>query len=165
MQITFKCTAGEFYDTYFAAKQEKEKIRELAKAFMEKHSLPVNTWCLSERLRVSFQQNHWQEYANQLMKSKPDKYCLFMFKKNSALSKAWKEEVWCHADAGLLNKAKFWWLPCVDAGRFSTSLWDHNGVIYGLLECQGESNMRIPEGVEAIKLSEYYTVLEESENG
>ena len=54
-----------------------------------------------------------------------------------------------------------WWLDCILHGRYS--LWDCDGDIYGCLESDYHSEIKLCDFMEQIKLSEYYAVIEKYE--
>ena len=99
-----------------------------------------------------------KKLASQITKY-ADQNGLTRFRKNSALQKAWTEEVVSKIDMKIIDSIKFWWLCYVHFGSYS--LWDRNGEIYGYLSEKNDKNIQTADWMIQIKMSEYYSVIEQ----
>lgn len=169
MEIAFKCTEGEFYEKYLQYQEEEQRFINLASEFLVRNDLTVNKYCVGSQLAVKFSDGEESKFGNQLKKAKTNGFS--EFKVNSTINKKWKAEVWNQADGNLIQRMRQWWFwitpsPYLSmAGRFSCCLWEYKGVLYGTLEGEPRkgTEIQLPEFFQRIKMSEYYAVLEQSE--
>ena len=78
------------------------------------------------------------------------------------MNKEWVKEVWMKVDTNLLLNGLFWHFRFETKGsgfKWARALWDENGVLYALLENDGEIGE--PDWARRIPLSEYYRVRDE----
>ena len=151
---------SDFYKQYFAAKDEKEKFRQLAITFTEKHGIDGDIY-VSEILAVKPPKGKHRSFADQT-KVKPDRNGFYWFKKNSAIRKLWDTEVVPFVNWEYIDKLDFWWLGYIQCGSYS--LWDRDGEIYGLLEGRNQSEIKTADWMLPMKMSEYYAVMEKHES-
>ena len=59
----------------------------------------------------------------------------------------------------MIDSIKFWWLCYVNCGSYA--LWDKNGEIYGYLSEKNDKNIQMADWMIQIKMSEYYSVIEQ----
>lgn len=153
-EVAFKLSADcELHQQYMASHEEEAKFIGLVKSFALKH---FGTDPMTFRLQKTL---YCDKYTpNQVCKEKSNH--LYRYKKNSQLQKAWEEEVTSNIDFKRLGGVDSWYLGLIDKGHYS--LWSHNGVVYGYLMSKS-NEIKLPEGAEPIKMSEYYQVIEEKE--
>lgn len=151
---------SDFYKTYFEAKEEKQKFRNLAVSFFHETGLhPNRGFYISEHLSVRLsdaQKKTVQEQA----KKYDDRNGFTCFKKTSTLQKKWERDVCSKCDMRLIDKAQFWFFPYIMQGSYA--LWDYDGEVYGLLNDK-YNEVKLPVFFEEIKMSEYYTVYDKAE--
>lgn len=152
---------SDFYKQYFAAKDEKEKFRQLAITFAEKHGIDGDIY-VSKLLAVKPPKGKRRSFVDQTM-VKPDRNGFYWFKKNSAIRKLWDNEVVPFVNWKLIDKLDFWWLGHIQCGSYS--LWDGDGEIYGYLKDKAQKEIVPSEYMEPIKMSEYYAAIEQSQEG
>lgn len=99
-----------------------------------------------------------KKFASQITKY-ADKNGLTRFRKNSALQKAWTENVVSKIDMKMIDYIKFWWISYVHCGSYA--LWDRNGEIYGYLSEKNGKNIQTADWMIQIKMSEYYSAIEQ----
>ena len=160
MEIAFKVDrSSDFYKKYFDVKTEKQKFHDLARAFFTEHNLASKCgYYQSESLCCELSEEERKKFASQITKY-ADKNGLTRFRKNSALQKAWTENVVCKIDMKMIDSIKFWWLCYVHCGSYA--LWDRNGEIYGYLSEKNDKSIQMADWMIKIKMSEYYSVIEQ----
>ena len=160
MEIAFKVDrSSDFYKKYFYVKTEKQKFHDLARAFFAEHNITSKGgYYQIETLYCELDEEERKKLASQITKY-TDKNGLTRFRKNSALQKAWIEEVVSKIDMKMIDSIKFWWLCCVRCGSYS--LWDRDGEIYGYLSEKNDKNIQTAYWMIQIKMSEYYSVIEQ----
>lgn len=152
---------SNFYNDYYKAKQEKQKFHGFARAFFDKHDLlQKGKYCLAETLSIEMTQGQRKQYETQIKKY-VDANGMTVFKKNSAMQKEWYSDVVGNVDIPVMDKMRFWWMPYIMRGSYS--LWDYDGDIYGLLTSKSDEQIKLSEFMIPIKMSEYYAVIEQSE--
>ena len=152
---------SEFYNQYFAAKAEKQRFHDLARAFFEKHSLLDSArYYQSEFLGLELNDEQKQRFEGQLRKN-DDKDGMSIFKKNSIMQKSWNEEVTSNINFDIINKIGFWYLGFIMCGKYS--LWDYDGNIYGCLKDGMDGNINLADYMTEIKMSEYYSAIESAD--
>lgn len=152
-EVAFKLSKEcDLYKQYMEAEAEREKINELVKVFAMKHFG-------SEKLKYRITETLFcdVEFVGQVCKQKSGN--LYRYKKNSALQKAWEQEVYGKADFKKTDILHFWYWGLIDRGSYS--LWSKNGEVYGYLSSADESSPKLPDGAIEIKMSEYYRIVEE----
>lgn len=153
-EVAFRLSTNcELYHQYMMAREEKIKFNNLARYFAGKHfGQDAMTYQMDQRLTCNLQKD------GETVKNKS---CgLFVYKKTSPTQKAWEEEVVSHIDFEKLNSCTLWYWGLIYKGSYS--LWDYKGNVYGYLSSQSDT-IRLPDGAEKMKLSEYYRVIEELE--
>lgn len=150
---------SDFYKQYFAAKDEKEKFRQLAITFTKKHGIDGDIY-VSKILAVKPPKGKRRSFVDQT-KVKPDRNGFYWFKKKSAIHQLWDVEVVPHVNWECINKLDFWWLGYIHSGSYA--LWDRDGEIYGYLEDKVQKEITPGEHMEPMKMSEYYAVIERYE--
>ena len=132
MEIAFKVDrSSDFYKKYFEVKSEQQKFHDLARLFFTEHNIASGGgYYQCESLYCELNGEERKKFANQITKY-ADKNGLTRFRKNSALQKAWAENVVSKIDMKMIDSIKFWWLSYVHCGSYA--LWDRNGEIYGYL--------------------------------
>ena len=159
IEIAFKVDrSSDFYKKYFDVKDERQKFHDLARAFFEEHNLASKGgYYQCESLYCELDEEEKKKFSNQITKYE-DKNGLTRFRKNSALQKAWTENVVSKIDMKMIDSIKFWWLCYVHCGSYA--LWDKNGEIYGYLSEKNDKNIQMADWMIQIKMSEYYSVIE-----
>ena len=160
MEISFKVDrSSDFYKKYFDVKTEKQKFHDLARAFFAEHNIASKGgYYQIETLYCELDEEERKKLASQITKY-PDQNGLTRFRKNSALQKAWIEEVVSKIDMKMIDSIKFWWMCYVSCGSYS--LWDIDGEIYGYLSEKNDKNIQTADWMIQIKMSEYYSVIEQ----
>ena len=160
MEIAFKVDrSSDFYKKYFDVKTEQQKFHDLAKAFFTEHNLASKGgYYQSESLYCKLSEEERKKFASQITKY-TDENGLTRFRKNSALQKAWTENVVSKIDMKMIDSIKFWWLLYLKCGSYA--LWDKNGEIYGYLSEKNDKNIQMADWMIQIKMSEYYSVIEQ----
>lgn len=156
-EIAFKVKHdSEFYKQYFEAKEEREKLKGLARPFFEKHGIDGRFY-QAKTLSVNLTREQREKFADQIRKD-PDRNGFFSFKVKSPIEKEWEETVTNHIEFKRLEQCDLWWLGHIMRGRHN--LWDTNGEIYGYLESYQNEDFKPDAFMEEIKLSEYHAVIE-----
>ena len=160
MEIAFKVDrSSDFYKKYFDVKNEQQKFHDLARAFFTEHNLASKGgYYQSKSLYCELSEEERKKFASQITKY-ADENGLTRFRKNSALQKAWTENVVSKIDVKMIDSIKFWWLCYVHCGSYA--LWDKNGEIYGYLSEKNDKNIQMADWMIQIKMSEYYSVIEQ----
>ena len=160
LEIAFKVDPkSEFYKKYFDVKAEQQKFHDLAKEFFTEHDLASKGgYYQCESLHCELGEEERKKFASQITKY-ADKNGLTRFRKNSALQKAWTENVVSKIDTKMIDSIKFWWLCYVHCGSYA--LWDRGGEIYGYLSEKNDKNIQMADWMIQIKMSEYYSVIEQ----
>lgn len=154
---------SDFYNNYFKAKEEKQHFHDLARVFFEKYDLLDNAeYYQTEFLGLKLNSEQKKKFVGQLKKY-DDENGMSIFKKNSAMQKAWNDEVTSKIDFKIIYGIKFWYLSFIYHGSYS--LWDYNNVIYGYLKENLIDEIKLADYMTEIKMSEYYSVIESSEEG
>ena len=152
-----------FYKAYFETKAERDKFHQYAREFFEMYDLlDKNTYYQSEVLGLGLTKEQKECFEGQIKKH-PDDRGMSIFKKTSPMQKAWNEDVVSKIDFYILCQNDWWYGGIISHGRYS--LWDYNGEIYGYLSDKYKEEIQLPEYFTEIKLSEYYRIKEESEDG
>lgn len=102
-----------------------------------------------------------ERFCEQLKKH-DDENGMSVFKKNSYMQKLWNETVTSKVDFKALDATICWYLSFI--GRGSYNLWDYNGVLYGYLKDKYKDDILIADYMTEIKMSKYYSVIEQIEN-
>lgn len=153
---------SEFYNKYFKVKEEKQHFHDLAKAFFTKYDLLDNAkYYQTEFLGLSLNSEQKKRFAGQLKKY-DDENGMSIFKKKSAMQKAWNKEVTSKIDFNIINEIKFWYFSFVTYGSYS--LWDYAGDIYGYLKDNARDEINLADYMMEIKMSAYYRIIESLEN-
>lgn len=154
---------SEFYNQYFKAKEEKQRLHELAKKFFEKYDLvDGGKYYQTKFLGMQLNAEQKERFANQLRK-RDDEYGMSRFKKNSPMQKSWSEEVASKIDFDVIDAVKFWYFGLISCGSYN--LWDNKGTIYGYLKDNYiNENISLRDDMKEIKMSEYYSVIESLED-
>jgi hypothetical protein len=160
-EIAFKVKHdSKFYKQYFEAKDERQRFRELAYPFFEKHGIDGRFY-QSKTLGVKITREQREKFAGQIKKN-PDSQGFYFFKVKSPIKKEWEETVTNYIDFKRLEQVDFWWLSLISQGSYN--LWDADGEIYGFLSTKQEKVFEPESFMEEIKLSEYYAVIERLED-
>lgn len=147
------------YNDYFEAWREKQKFHELAKKFFEANDLMQNMgYYQTAYLAMQLTDEQREKYASQLKKL-VDKNNVSYFKKNSPMYKQWWETVASKVDLNTMDKLWCWYWPYIRKGQYA--LWHYGDELYGYLKDDDEDTLQLAEYMEIIKMSEYYSVLEE----
>ena len=158
--LAFKVKHGsDFYKQYFAAKDEKEKFRQMAVNFTAKLGIDGDIY-VSERLCVKPLIGKRFEYYHQTL-AKPDKNGFYWFKKKSITQELWDADIVPKVNWECIKKMDLWWWGHIQSGTYS--LWDHDGEIYGYLEDRAQKDITPADFMEPMKMSEYYAVIENYE--
>lgn len=156
MEKAFKVKKdSRLYNNYFTSKFEKEKFRQFADSFFD--SIGYNgRYTLTRRLMV----DKSKLFSNELCKTQTIEG-LYRFKINSPIQKQWEKEVVDKVDMKACSCNDFWYFDCLMRGKYN--LWDYNDEVYGYLE--SDYKLKLTESMEEIKMSEYYKIIEEMEEG
>lgn len=153
---------SEFYNKYFKAKEEKQHFHNLARVFFKKYDLLDNAeYYQTKFLGLKLNSEQKKRFAGQLKKY-DDENGMSIFKKNSAMQKAWNEEVISMVNFEVIDVVKFWYFGFLNHGSYN--LWDYNGSIYGYLKDSYREEIQLADYMTEIKMSEYYSVIESFEN-
>ena len=153
---------SEFYNKYFKAKEERQHFHDLARAFFEKYDLVDNAeYYQTEFLGLKLNAEQRKRFEGQLKKYY-DENGMSIFKKKSAMQKAWNDEVTSKIDFKVIDSIRFWYLAFLFHGSYS--LWDYNDSVYGYLKDNLVDEIKLADYMTEIKMSEYYSVIEMSEN-
>lgn len=157
-EVAFRVKKGsDLYNKYFAAKAEKNKFVGLAHEFFAKRGLADSArYRLSPDLCLELTPEQKDRFKTQLKK-----YCdsdgLYCFKRRSKMQAAWESEVVSQVNLRVLDAVSLWYWPCISRGR--QSLWNYEGELYGYLS--SNTDIKLSEEMEPMKLSEYYAIAEE----
>lgn len=151
---------SEFYNKYFKVKEERQYLHDLARVFFEKYNLVDNAeYYQTEFLGLKLNIEQKKRFAEQLRKD-DDANGMSIFKKKSAMQKAWNEEVTSKIDFEIINTMRFWYMGFLYHGSYS--LWDYNGNVYGYLKDNINDDIKLADYMTEIKMSEYYAAIESS---
>lgn len=162
-QVAFKVVKdSEFYKQYFETKAEQQKFHDLAGDFFKKHDLidKSKEYYQTKFLALGLTAEQKERFAGQLKKD-TDNRGMSIFKKKSPMQKMWNEDVTSKIDFYMLNQNDWWYGTLISQGSYS--LWDYEGEIYGYLSDKYKEEIELPDYFTKIKLSEYYSVIEEME--
>ena len=149
---------SEFYNKYFKAKEEKQHFNNLARAFFEKYNLLDYTeYYQTDFLGLKLNAEQKKRFSEQLKKY-DDENGMSIFKKKSAMQKAWNEDVTSKVNFEIINSMKFWYFGFINCGSYN--LWDYNESIYGYLKDSYKEEIQLADYMTEIKMSEYYSVIE-----
>ena len=149
---------SEFYNTYFKAKEERQRFHDLARAFFEKRDLvDSRVYYQTNFLGLELNDEQKKRFDGQLKKY-DDENGMSIFKKRSAMQKAWNEEVTDLVNFEIIDGCKFWYFGIINRGSYN--LWDNDGNIYGYLSDNYKDIIYLPDYMTEIKMSEYYSVIE-----
>lgn len=153
---------SELYINYFKKKDEKAKFHSLAKKFFEDNGITGDyKYYQTEFLGIKLNSEQKERFCEQLKKY-DDENGMSIFKKNSIMRKLWNETVTSKVDFKVLNATNCWQRRFINYGSYN--LWDYNGVLYGYLEDKYKDDILIADYMTEIKMSEYYSVIEQIEN-
>lgn len=162
-EVAFKVKKdSDFYNKYFKSWNEQQKFHTLARQFFEKHDLIDKnmSYYQSERLSLSLTNEQKEQFKGQIHKH-VDKNGLILFNKNSKMQKEWTENVISKIDITVINYFKLWYFGIIDKGRYA--LWHYNNEVYGYLSDSYKDEIDLPDYAIQIKLSEYFSIVEEYE--
>lgn len=165
VEQAFKITRGsKLYNEYFETHAEKQKMHNLARVFFEKHDMLDEGlgYCLRKDLVMQLTSEQQAKYAGQLKKL-VDADGMRYFKKSSALYKEWQEMVVSKVDLKVIDQMYFWYWPYIGQGQYA--LWHDKEELYGYLSDYHKDAIELPECFERIKLSAYYAVREQKNDG
>jgi hypothetical protein len=161
-EIAFKVAPNsKLYENYFAQKEEKQKMHELAMKFFEKHNiLSEGAYYQTEFLALGLTVEEKERFADQIKKHR-DENGLYLFKKKSPMQQDWTNSVVSHVDLQKLRCTKFWYMNFI---RFSGShcLWNDGDDVYGMLKSDSDFG-NLPDFIIPMKMSEYYSLVERLE--
>lgn len=151
---------ASLHDDYFAYKNNDRDISVIAKEFMEQYGIEAKQYARSSgSFYISATQNDYEKFKPMFKKDKING--LYEFKKNSEIGKAWIELL-KSKDLKVLHKpfiafefSKF------NGGKYSTRLFDIDGVVYLSFDCGYEVDT--PDGFKEIKASEFFKIIEDYE--
>lgn len=164
VEIAFRVAKGsEFYTRFFQAKEEKQKFHNLARAFFESHQLMDGPcmYYMIPNLAIEMDEAQKQRFVSQIRKHADSNNVTF-FKRNSALQKAWTQEVIEKVNMKLLDQQSLWYFPYIGCGEYA--LWSAGDEVYGFLKDKNQSEIKLDDFMEPIKMSEYYHAMEELED-
>ena len=152
----------DFYKNYFQAKEEKKKWRKLAKSFFIDCGLEDRNrnFYLTTYLAVNLNSEERKIFENQL-RTTTDKNGLWRFKAKSKMQKDWNKKVVSKVNLELIVDIELWFWNFATVGNYA--LWDYKGEIYGYLMDKYKDKIELADYMAQIKLSEYYTIIEEIE--
>lgn len=160
VEAAFKVTKdSEFYKQFFDAKAERQRFHDLARVFFERYQMmdgPCNYY-MRPILSVEMNEAQKQRFAGQIRKYEDSNNVTF-FKKNSAMQRAWTQEVVEKVDLKLLDRQSFWYWPYIGCGEYA--LWSTGDEIYGLLKDRNQDDIKLDAWMVPIKMSEYYAAME-----
>jgi len=157
-EVAFRVKKGsELYESYFAASEEKDKFVRVAHEFFVKRGIADGgKYRLSPNLCLELNPEQKERFKTQLKK-----YCdsdgLYCFKRRSKMQAAWESEVISQVNLRVLDAVSLWFWPYISKGR--QSLWNYEGELYGYLS--SNTDIKLSEDMEPMKLSEYYAIAEE----
>lgn len=158
-EIAFRVEPGcEFYKQYFAAKAERQKFHDCARAFFKNHNLLDSAeYYQTEFLALKLSETQRKMFDEQIKKYH-DQNGMTVFKKKSEMQREWTESVVSKIDMELMRNQKFWYFTYVHSGSYS--LWDLDGQIFGYLSDKFQSEIKLPPYFIPIKMSDYYLAME-----
>lgn len=156
-EVAFRVKPGsDLYNHHFAEKAERQKLHEFAREFFKKNGFNgKGGYYQRQTLSMELTPEEHEKYASQLKKH-PDSNGLYTFKKNSAMQKAWENEVCANVDFNKMYLNAFWYAKIISAGSYA--LWDKDNELYGLLESKYGEIEKLPDYMERISLSQYYKI-------
>lgn len=160
VEVVFRVAKGSgLYEQFFKAQAERQKFHSLAREFFERHQLmdgPCNYY-MRPILSVEMNEAQKHRFAGQIRKCEDSNNVTF-FKKNSAMQKAWTQEVVEKVDTELLDQQRFWYWPYIGSGEYA--LWSVGDEVYGLLKDRNQDEIKLDAWMIPIRMSEYYTAME-----
>lgn len=160
VELAFKVAKGtDFYNQFFAAKAERQRFHDLARAFFKKYDLMDGPcqYYQCEILAIEMDELQELRFLNQIRKGR-DRNNITFFKKKSPMQVAWTHEVIEKVDMKLLDQQGMWYFPYIGCGEYA--LWCDGDEIYGLLKAKNKTEIQAADWMLPIKMSEYYAAIE-----
>jgi len=142
-----------FYQTYFSWIEDRKRINRAFGIIREDFGIETKEYYpRKDTLQIVPTQQDKLNFKDQLMKSDYG-----AFKKNSEVSKAWRDRM---TDVNLIHKPMVGYHVSV-YGRWSEQLFHIDDTLYGKIETNSE--ISLPDFCIPMKASEYYRIMEEAE--
>ena len=161
VEQAFRVAKGsQFYNDYFEAYAEKQKMHDLAREFFGRHGLCDDHlgYRMTSMLAMQLTPEQEERFSSQLKVTK-DTQGMRYFKKTSPMNKEWRETVCDKVDFSIMDKQWCWYWHYINKGRYA--LWHQGDEVYGYLSDEHRDKIELPEYMIPIKMSEYYAVQEE----
>lgn len=143
---------SKLYSDYFAWLKDKDKVANAVKTVCEEFEIQTRQFYLvKERFEIVPTENDYAKFKGLMMKSDYG-----AFKKNSPVSKRWRELI---KDIDHFKKPQlFYYFPLLGYS-WRERLFNVEQTLYGSIESDGE--IQLEDFVTEIKASEFYKVVEE----
>lgn len=150
---------SEYRKMYLDYQQNRKEVNEIVNSFMEGHGIEANEYAIGMRyFMIKPTQNDFDRLSTQMKK---DSYVnvLSSFKKNSQIFKE-LFKILENKNMKILHRVMIQFaFPC--CGKSRSRLFEYNGEVYASYE--HESDFKNPDGLQEIKASEFYKIIEEAD--
>ena len=148
------------FKEYFDWKTNEKAARKFACSFAKRYGLPTRISYDSTTFSIIVDRNKPNPFKNQLKKVPcwTEEGELYEFKKNSAIGKAWVDELKA-ANLKIESRPLVLMYFSNPVGRWGWNLFEYCGKLY--LKTTSESEPNVPEGMTEIKGSEFYKAEED----
>lgn len=153
---------SEVHKDYFEYRENVKIINEHFKKFTDQYNITSHQYFVNNEIIYIVPNAEDLEKFNSLLKQDIGNG-LRPFKKNSTIGKAWVKSLKDNNLKVLRKPDTMWYFKEFHGGKFSTRLFDIDGVIYSSFRCESDS-LDCPKGFKEIKASEFYKIIEDNEN-
>lgn len=149
---------SSLHKEWFDYLENRKAVNDLVKQFVENNGIESQEYYVdSESIYIVPTEKDEEAFGNKLGAAVNEG--LRKFKASSKVGKAWVQAL-KDANLNVMHKPRVIWYFKSLGGRFRSRIFDQNGILYCSLEpCADET----PKGFEEIKASEFFKIIEESE--
>lgn len=164
VEQAFRVVKGsKFYNDYFEAHAEKQKMHDLAREFFSRHGLSNDHlgYRMTSTLALQLTPEQEEKFSSQL-KVTEDAQGIRYFKKTSPMNKEWRKSVSDKVYFSIMDKQWCWYWHYINKGRYA--LWHRGDEIYGYLSDEHRDKIELSDHMIPIKMSEYYAIQEATQD-
>jgi len=151
---------SKLHKEYFDYRNNIKIIDDIAKKLMEKHNIQTKFYYANNESFAIQPTDKDTELLNKMLKV-PIEDGVRFFKKNSKVNKDWLELLKSN-DVKVLRKPFLMRYFNNVYGKIRSRLFDVDGILYCSIECENVDDIKCPEGMERIKTSEFYKIVEDN---
>ena len=151
---------SKLHKEYFDYRNNIKFVDDIAKELMEKHNIETKYYYANNE-SFAIQPTYKDTGLFNKMLKVPIEDGIRFFKKNSKVNKDWLELLKSN-DVNVLRKPFLMRYFNNAYGKIRSRLFDVDGILYCSIECENVDNIECPEGMERIKTSEFYKIVEDN---